>query len=78
MTIHRNTNYIKFIAARNTNACNAGQVLEAWKDECGNWHLYNPFDGIRYQATPGIIRAIAGEELEQGKRELSLGWRLAH
>ena len=78
MTIHRGSNYIKFISAINTTASNAGDVLEAWKDSCGNWHIYNPRDGIRYQGTPGIIRAIAGEELEQDKRELSLGWRLAH
>ena len=78
MTIHRGTNYIRFVSARNTTACNAGEVLEAWKDDCGNWHIYNPKEGKRYSAFISTIRAIGAEVLEQDKRVLSLPWKLAH
>ena len=78
MVVHRNTNYIKFVSARHTTACNAGEVLEAWKDDCNNWHIWNPKEGKRYSAFVGTIRAIAGECLEQDRRVLPLEWRLAH
>lgn len=78
MLIHRNTNYIKFIAAINTTACNAGELLEAWKDDCGNWYVYNPKEGRRYQAYISTIRTICGECLEQGSRKLTTDWKLRH
>ena len=77
MTIHRNTNYIKFRASRYTNACNRGDILEAWKDSSG-WKVYNTVDGRRYQATAATIRALADEAIEQSHAELSLSWKLAH
>lgn len=77
MTIHRNTNYIKFRANRYTNACNRGDILEAWKDSTG-WHIYNTADGKRYSGFASTIRAIAGDVIEQSNRQLSVSWRLAH
>ena len=77
MTIHRNTNYIKFRANRYTNACNRGDILEAWKD-IGGWHVYNTADGSRYATCASTIRAIAGDVIEQSKKDLSLYWKLQH
>lgn len=77
MTIHRETNYIRFRAARETNASGAGDVLEAWRD-AGGWHLYNPREGKSYLCFAAQIRSLAAEVLEQSKRDLSLSWRLAH
>ena len=77
LVIHRNTNYIKFRAAMYTNACNRGDVLEAWKD-CYGWHIYNTIDGKRYSGFADTIRAIAGDIIEQSNKQLSASWKLAH
>ena len=78
MAIHRKTNYIRFISALETTACNQGEVLEAWKDECNCWHIWNPKEGKRYAAFISTIRIICGEILEQDNRVLSASWKLAH
>lgn len=79
MTIHRNTTYIKFRAAVETNGSRAGAIMEAWRaDPADYWKIYVPEEGKRYQATAGIIRAISGEVIEQDNRPLSLDWRLRH
>ena len=77
MTIHHNTTYLKFKTARHSTAANAGEILEAYKI-AESWKVYNPYDGRRYQATADIIRAIAGEEIEQDDRRLPIEWILAH
>ena len=78
LTIRRNTTYIKFISARNTNACNVGDVMEAWKDDCGMWHTYNPIDGKTWRTSAAQIRRLAREFVEQDNSVLSPSWRLAH
>ena len=78
MTIHRNTNYIKYRADRNTNVYNRGDVVECYKDYSG-WHGYNTFDGTRFRTMTSILRSVPAENvLEQDRREPSLSWRLAH
>lgn len=78
MVIHRNTNYIKFIAAVETNANKRGDILEAWKDNYNNWHIFNPVEGKSYAAYTSTIRAIAGSVIEQCNRQFDINWRLQH
>ena len=77
LTIHRNTNYIKFRARIESTASKAGDILEAWKDSAG-WHIWAPAEGKRYQGSPYVIRVLAGEVLEQSRKNLSVEWRLSH
>ena len=64
MTIQRGTQYIKFVAARATNANKIGDVMEAWRDY-GGWHVHTVECDTVYQTGPDMIRTIAGRCIEQ-------------
>lgn len=78
MTIHRNTTYIKYRAAFNSNVYNCGDVIELYKDG-GGWHGYNTADGTRFCTFASTIRMTPAENvIEQDARQLSPSWKLAH
>ena len=78
VTIHRNSNYMEFIAAHDTNATNAGCKYEAWKDSQNRWHVYDGVSGASYLCPIATLRIIIDEIIAQGNVELPLSWRLSH
>lgn len=71
-TIHRNSNYVVFIAGKHTNATNAGEQYEAVNGAYG-WMIYDNYTGSIYQAPIATLRAVIGEIRAQAE----IDWRTA-
>ena len=76
VTIHRNSNYMEFIAAHDTNATKAGCIYEAWKDNRG-WHIYDAMTGKNYLCPIATLRIVIDEIRTQAEVKLPQEWSVS-